>query len=138
MSFIKGKVLEQNQEREEAFSHAVMWGKQPRQKVHPVEMPEVCLAGWRKSQMTVSLELRERRLGRRPDHRGEGAPHYTGPGSPYKDFGFTPSDAGRLWKRSYRGVTDLASLCVLALIRCVITTFFLNFLSFLDPHSLYF
>ena len=31
-------------------------------------------------------------MGRRSDHRGEGPPDYTGPGRPYKDFGFTPSD----------------------------------------------
>lgn len=50
--------------------------------------------------MTVSLELRERRLGRRSDHRGEGAPHCTGPGRPYKDFGFTPSDVEAFLQRS--------------------------------------
>lgn len=72
--------------------------------MHPVAMPGLCLAGWRKRQVAISPELREPGVGRTSDHRGERAPHYIGPGGPYKDFSFIPSDVGRLWKCFHRQV----------------------------------
>lgn len=45
-------------------------------------LPGVCLAGRRKRKMAIALGLREWGADRRSDHRGEGAPDYTGPNRP--------------------------------------------------------